>query len=379
MKIGRVCYPTYGGSGAVATELGIHLAERGHEVHFISYTQPFRLTHYRERVFFHEVEMEQYPLLEHPPYSLALAVAIHDRTLKHELDLVHVHYAIPHATSAWIAREMLQGERELPIVTSLHGTDITLVGQHPSFQAITQFSLQQSDGLITPSEFLRQKTHRDFGVPAEEIQVINNFVDTEVFRRGKEPCHRSSLAPGGEKIVMHISNFREMKRVPDVVEVFARISETVPARLILVGDGPERPRVVQRVEELGVGGKVLFLGKHQSVDELLRCADLFLMPSRLESFGLAILEALSCGAPVISTRAGGIPEVVTDGESGFLFPVGAVEEMAELGTRLLTDDAFWQRTSQAARTIAVERFSHEGIITQYEEYYRKTIKARESA
>jgi N-acetyl-alpha-D-glucosaminyl L-malate synthase BshA len=379
MKIGMVCYPTYGGSGAVATELGIYLAERGHEVHFISYTQPFRLAHFRERVFFHEVEMEQYPLFEHPPYSLALAVAIHDMALKHDLDLVHVHYAIPHATSAWIAREMLPEGRDLPIVTSLHGTDITLVGLHPSFQAITQFSLQQSDGLITPSEFLQEVTARDFGVSADSIRVINNFVDVEVFRRGKEPCHRSSLAPGGEKIVMHISNFREVKRVPDVVEVFARISETVPARLILVGDGPERPRVVQRVEDLGVGGKVLFLGKHQSVDELLPCADLFLMPSRLEAFGLAILEALSCGAPVIATRAGGIPEVVADGEAGFLFPVGAVEEMAEVGTRLLTDDAFWQRTSEAARAIAVERFSHEPIITRYEEYYRETIDARKRA
>jgi N-acetyl-alpha-D-glucosaminyl L-malate synthase BshA len=362
----------------VATELGIYLAERGHEIHFISYTQPFRLAHFRERVFFHEVEMEQYPLFEHPPYSLALAAAIQNMVLKHELDLFHVHYAIPHATSAWIAREMLEGDRDLPIVTSLHGTDITLVGLHPSFQAITQFSLEQSDGLVTPSEFLRAETARDFQVPTEAIRVINNFVDTEVFRRDKEPCHRPSLAPGGEKIVMHISNFREVKRVPDVVEVFARISEQVKARLILVGDGPERPRVVQRVEELGVGGKVLFLGKHQSVDELLACADLFLMPSRLEAFGLAILEALSCGAPVIATRTGGIPEVVAHGDGGFLFPVGAVEEMAEVGARLLSDDDLWRRTSEAARAIAVERFSHEGIITEYEEYYRETIKARQS-
>ena len=229
MKIGITCSPTYGGSGAVATELGLELAERGHEVHFISYAQPFRLDRFRERVFFHEVEMDQYPLFEHPPYSLALAVAIHDTALNQDLDLVHVHYAIPHATSAWIAEEMLSQERELKIVTTLHGTDITLVGLHPSFQAITQFSILKSHGLTSVSEFLKDRTVADFNVPQERIRVIPNFIDPQTFRRDKKPCHRATLAPDGEKILMHISNFRPVKRIGDVVEVFARISREIPA------------------------------------------------------------------------------------------------------------------------------------------------------
>ena len=261
MRIGITCYPTYGGSGAVATELGIKLADRGHEVHFISYAQPFRLDGFRERVFFHEVEMDQYPLFEHSPYSLALAVAIHETADKHDLDLVHAHYAIPHATSAWIAREMLLPGRELPIVTTLHGTDITLVGIQPSFQSITRFSILRSQGLTAVSEFLREETVRGFGVPRERIRVIPNFIDTTRYFRGREPCHRNKLAPSGEKIVMHISNFRPVKRVTDVIEVFARLVKTVRARLVLVGDGPERPRAMERAEELGIEQQVLFLGK----------------------------------------------------------------------------------------------------------------------
>lgn len=373
MKIGITCYPTYGGSGAVATELGLDLAERGHEVHFISYAQPFRLDHFRERIFFHEVEMDQYPLFEHPPYSLALAVAIHDAALKQGLDLVHMHYAIPHATSAWIAEEMLAAERDLKIVTTLHGTDITLVGLHPSFQAITQFSILRSHGLTTVSEFLKDRTVEDFAVPGERIRVIPNFVDTEVFRRDDKPCHRATLAPEGEKIVMHISNFRAVKRIPDVVEIFARIAENVPVRLVLVGDGPERPRAVERAEELGITDKVLFLGKHSSVDELLACADLFLLPSKNESFGLAALEAMSCGVPVIASNMGGLPELVTHGETGFLFPMGAVEEMAEAGTRLLRDPALWLQVSGAARQDAKDRFSAERLVPRYEDFYRDVL------
>jgi L-malate glycosyltransferase len=246
VKIGITCYPTFGGSGAVATELGLLLAERGHEIHFVSYDQPFRLSHFHERVFFHEVEMEDYPLFEHPPYSLALAVALHDTARKHELDLLHVHYAIPHATSAWIANEMLAGERDLKIVTTLHGTDITLVGLHPSFQAITQFSIQRSHGITAVSEFLKLETVRDFAVPADRIEVIPNFIDPKIYRPGLEPCHRATLAPGGEKIIMHISNFRPVKRTEDVVSVFARINDKVPSRLVLIGDGPDRPRALIR-------------------------------------------------------------------------------------------------------------------------------------
>ena len=357
----------------MATELGIDLADRGHEVHFISYAQPFRLDHFRERIFFHEVEMDQYPLFEHPPYSLALAVAIHDAARKQELDLVHVHYAIPHATSAWIAEEMLRGEQDLKIVTTLHGTDITLVGLHPSFQAITQFSILKSSGLTCVSEFLKDRTVEDFSVPRERIRVIPNFVDPEIFRRDKEPCHRATLAPHGERIIMHISNFRAVKRIPDVVEVFARVAAEVPARLVLVGDGPERPRAVERAEELGVGDQLLFLGKHQSVDELLACADLFLLPSKNESFGLAALEALSCGVPVVASKMGGLPEVVTHGETGFLFPMGNVEEMADAGLSLLKDPDRWTRFSEAARADAIGRFSNDRVVPMYEALYQEVL------
>ena len=374
MKIGITCYPTYGGSGAVATELGLQLAERGHEVHFVSYAQPFRLGHFRERVFFHEVEMEDYPLFEHPPYSLALSVAIHDTARKEGLDLMHVHYAIPHATSAWVAREMLAPERDLPIVTTLHGTDITLVGLHPSFRPITSFSILRSQGLTAVSEFLKVETVRDFDVPADRIEVIPNFIDTEAWRPDKEPCHRTALAPAGEKIIMHVSNFRPVKRVEDVVEVFARICKHVDARLVFVGDGPERPRALDRAEELGVRPRILFLGKHASVDELLACADLLLLPSENESFGLAALEAMACGAPVIATDVGGLPEVVDHGVTGYLFPVGAVEEMADAAVELLEDGDRHKRFSAAGRRTAVERFSASSVVPMYEAHYERVLR-----
>ena len=374
MKIGITCYPTFGGSGAVATELGLLLAERGHEIHFVSYDQPFRLSHFHERVFFHEVEMEDYPLFEHPPYSLALAVALHDTARKHELDLLHVHYAIPHATSAWIANEMLAGERDLKIVTTLHGTDITLVGLHPSFQAITQFSIQRSHGITAVSEFLKRETVRDFAVPADRIEVIPNFIDPKIYRPGIEPCHRATLAPGGEKIIMHISNFRPVKRTEDVVSVFARINDKVPSRLVLIGDGPDRPRALIRAEELGVRDQVLFLGKHTSVHELLSCADLFLLPSESESFGLAALEAMACGAPVVSSNAGGLAEVIEEGRSGYLLNVGDIDGMADAGVRILSDDTHWKTLSAAGVEVAHERFSSERVVPQYEAYYQRVLE-----
>ena len=373
MKIGITCYPTYGGSGAVATELGLALANRGHEVHFVSYDQPFRLAGFHDRVFFHEVEMEDYPLFEHPPYALALAVALHDTVRRHHLDLVHMHYAIPHAASAFLAREMLKPERGLRIVTTLHGTDITLVGLHPSFHAITRFSILESDALTAVSRYLKDETVRDFSVPPERIEVIPNFIDTSVWRPDREPCHRSKLAPAGEKIVMHVSNFRAVKRVEDVVEVFARIRREVPTRLVLVGDGPDRPRALKRAADLGVQDHVRFLGKYASVEEILSCADLFLLPSETESFGLAALEAMACGAPVVSTRAGGLPEVIDHGSTGFLFDVGAVDEMAAAGVRLLTDAALHDSISSAARATAVERFSVESVVPLYEAFYRQVI------
>ena len=374
MRIGITCYPTYGGSGAVATELGLALAERGHEVHFVSYAQPFRLDHFRERVFFHEVEMEDYPLFEHPPYSLALAVALHDTARKHELDLVHVHYAIPHATSAWIAHEMLGEERDLKIVTTLHGTDITLVGLHPSFHAITRFSILKSHGLTAVSEFLKRETVRDFTVPEQRVEVIPNFIDTTIYRPGLEPCHREALAPDGEKIVMHISNFRAVKRAEDVVSIFAKLTAKQPSRLVLVGDGPERPRVLLRADELGVRDRVLFLGKHSSVHELLSCADLFLLPSASESFGLVALEAMACGAPVVASNVGGLPEVIEHGTTGYMFDIGDIDGMTEAGLRIMGDDEHWRSLSEAGRALAEERFSAERIVPQYERYYEQVLR-----
>jgi L-malate glycosyltransferase len=347
VKIGITCYPTYGGSGAVATELGLALAERGHEVHFVAYAQPFRLVGLHERVFYHEVEMEDYPLFEHPPYSLALAVALHDAVRREGLDLLHVHYAIPHAASAYLARQMLTGERDVKIVTTLHGTDITLLGLHPSFHAITRFSILQSDGISAVSRFLKDETVRDFSVPPDRIDVIPNFVDTEVWRPDREPCHRSKLAPEGQKIVMHVSNFRPVKRAWDVVDVFAKIHERCAARLVLVGDGPDRPRALKRASDLGLRDDVVFLGRHGSVEEILSCADLFLLPSQSESFGLAALEAMACGTPVVASAAGGLPEVVENGVTGYLLPVGAVDEMAEAGVRILCDEAHHRQLSEA--------------------------------
>lgn len=358
----------------MATELGLALASRGHEVHFVSYAQPFRLSGFQERVFFHEVEMEEYPLFEHPPYALALAVAIHDTALKHELDVMHVHYAIPHATSAWVARAMLEQNGGLRVITTLHGTDITLVGQHPSFKAITRFSILRSEGLTAVSEYLKNETVREFGVPSERIEVIPNFIDPEVYRRDKEPCHRDSLSAPGEKIIMHVSNFRPLKRVTDVVSVFGGVCRALPARLVMIGDGPERARAQERAEELGVADRVLFLGKHASVDELLSCSDLFLLPSASESFGLAALEAMACGSPVVATNTGGLPEVVPDGEAGYLLDVGDVEGMTEAAVRLLSDEDRWQAASDAARAVAVERFSSERVVPLYERYYERVLR-----
>ena len=373
MKIGITCYPTYGGSGAVATELGIGLAAHGHEVHFISYAQPFRLSGFHERVFFHEVEIERYPLFEHNHYTLALAATIHDTALREGLDIVHVHYAIPHATSAWIAREMLDGGAAPPLVTTLHGTDVTLVGTQPSFKPITRFSILRSQGITAVSTFLKDVTVRDFDVPADRVKVIPNFVNTDLFRPASDPRRRKVFAPAGEKIVMHISNFRPVKRVQDVIDVFARIRKRIPARLVMVGDGPDRPRAAHRVGELEIERDVVFLGKYASVEELLGLADLFLLTSDSESFGLAALEAISCGVPVVGYRAGGLPEVISHGENGLLVPVGAIDEGAEAGMCLLGDPAVWRRFSEAGRTAALEHFATERVLPRYEDFYRSLL------
>ena len=371
MKIGISCYPVYGGSGVVATELGIELARLGHEVHFITYAQPFRLPYFVERVYYHEVEVPNYPLFEHPPYNLALSVAIQNAVLQYGLDLLHAHYAVPHATSAWIAKELLDRD-SFRIVTTLHGTDITLVGQDPSYFSITRFSIRKSDGLTAVSEFLRQETHHHFDIPLDDVRVIPNFVDLEKYRRDAYPCHRSKLSRSGENIITHISNFRAVKRVEDVVRIFARIAARVPARLLLVGDGPDRSRAQETADSLGVADRVLFLGKQTSVAELLACTDLFLLPSQTEAFGLVALEAMACGVPVVATLTGGLPEVVDDGVSGYLAPVGDVETMADAGVALLSEPARWRRFSEAARAGA-ERYSSERVVPLYESFYTEVL------
>ena len=365
MRIGIVCYPTYGGSGAVATELGLALAQRGHEVHFVSYAQPFRLKEFNERVTFHEVKIGAYPLFEHPPYSLALAVMLHEVAVKHELDVIHAHYAIPHAMSAIEARQLLGDERAVAVVTTLHGTDITLVGQDPSYHAITKYSIEHSDAVTAVSAYLRDETYRAFGCTTCEIQVIPNFVDLAEFH----PPEPGTCGKGAaEKTLMHISNMRPVKRLQDVVRIFARVREKLPARLVLVGDGPERAVAEREVEALGVGKHVRFLGKVEDVAQALRWADLYLLPSDVESFGLSALEALATGVPVIGSNTGGLPEVVDHGVNGFLAAPGDVAAMAEGATALLADGAKWKAASAAARVKAAD-FATDRVVPMYERFY----------
>ena len=373
MKIGITCYPTYGGSGAIATELGLGLARRGHEVHFISYAQPFRLIHFIDGVYFHEVEVNRYPLFEYPPYSLALAVTMHEVARREGLDLLHVHYAIPHATAGWIARDMLRdGGRDVKLVTTLHGTDITLVGQDPSYWSITRFSIEKSDRITAVSDWLRERTHRDFDCERCAIEVIPNFVDPKIYDRERYRG-RHRLARAGEKVVMHISNFRTVKRIPDLMHVFARIQHATPARLILVGDGPERQRAAEIAVELGVAERVVFLGKIDSVAELLASADLFLLPSEQESFGLVALEAQASGVPVVGSSGTGLNEVVEHGVTGYLHPVGAVDAMARSAISVLSDEARWDAFSSASRERAIERFTIDRIVPRYESLYRRVL------
>jgi N-acetyl-alpha-D-glucosaminyl L-malate synthase BshA len=374
MRIGIACYPTYGGSGALATELGIELAARGHEIHFITYAQPFRLTSFHEGLFFHEVEVPHYPLFEYPPYSLALTVRMHEVARQHDLEIMHAHYAIPHAEAAWVAGQMLRKEgRDLKVVTTLHGTDITLVGQDSSFWSITRFSVEQSDGVTAVSEYLRQETHRAFECDKLDIRVVPNFVDPEIYKPGRDDCHLRALAPHGEKIVMHISNFRKVKRVDDVVRIFAGIRQEVGSRLVFIGDGPERVAATELASSLGVLEDIVFLGKLESVAGLLSCADLFLLPSEQESFGLVALEALASGVPVVGTGGSGLAEVVDHGVTGFLHPVGAVEDMAASSVKLLTDSDLWTSFGQAARDAAVRRYSAALIVPMYERFYEEVL------
>jgi N-acetyl-alpha-D-glucosaminyl L-malate synthase BshA len=374
MKIGITCYPTYGGSGAVATELGIALAQRGHEIHFITYQQPFRLPSFLPRIFFHEVDVGRYPLFEYPPYDLALAVRMHEVVLAHKLDLLHVHYAIPHATSAWIAREMLTSTRpDIKVLTTLHGTDITIVGQDPSFFAITKFSIEKSDGLTAVSQFLRTETQNAFGCTGCRIEVIPNFIDPRVYDRARYTPQLREQA-NGRKVLMHVSNFRPVKRVKDVIAIYARVAREIPSVLVMVGDGPDRVEAELEARRLGLDDSVFFLGKLESVAPLLASADLFLLPTQSESFGLSALEALATGVPVIGSRAGGLPEVVRDGETGALCPVGDVEGMSRAAIGLLGDPDRWRAASTLAAADARARFGMDQVVEQYEAFYTRTVE-----
>ena len=375
MRIGITCYPTYGGSGAVATELGLELARRGHEIHFITYASPFRLRGYAERVYFHEVDtrMGRYPLFDHFPYTLALASKQHEVAVRERLDILHVHYAIPHATTAFLAREMLDGELPLKVITTLHGTDITLVGQEQNFYAITKFSIEQSDQVTAVSNYLKDETYRAFGCESCNLRVIPNFVNLKEYfplAADKEGDCRTSVAPEGHKVVTHVSNFREVKRVKDVIRVFARIHRAMPATLLMIGDGPEREDAEKEARELEVGQDVRFLGRIDSVANLLQASDLFLLPSQTESFGLAALEAMACGCPVVATRAGGIPEVVDDGVSGILEPVGSVEAMGRRAVELLRNPASHATMRQAAIAKA-NQYAADTVVPMYEALYQE--------
>lgn len=370
MRIGITCYPTYGGSGAVATELGLALAARGHEVHFITYQQPFRLPSFVPRIYFHEVDVGRYPLFEYPPYDLALAVRMHEVVLAHKLDLLHVHYAIPHATSAWIAREMLERAGSyVPVVTTLHGTDITIVGQDPSFHAITKFSIEKSDGLTAVSRYLQAETLNAFGCTACRIEVIPNFIDPQIYDRTRYERTLRDEFDGGRKVLVHISNFRAVKRVRDVVGIYARVARELPSVLVMVGDGPDRGLAEQEARNLGVEDSVYFFGKIDAVAPLLAGADLFLLPTSVESFGLSALEALASGVPVVGSKAGGLPEVVTDDVTGALCPVGDVDGMARAALSILGDPDRWHAMSERAAADARERFAMDDIVAQYEAFY----------
>ncbi|HXZ80269.1 MAG TPA: N-acetyl-alpha-D-glucosaminyl L-malate synthase BshA [Terriglobales bacterium] len=376
MKIGITCYPTYGGSGVVATELGIELAQLGHEIHFITYSQPFRLREHQPNIYYHQVEVSHYPLFDYPPYDLALATRMAEVAQIYGLDLLHVHYAIPHSVSALLAKQMIGSgpkARRLPFVTTLHGTDITLVGADRSYLPITRFSIEQSDGVTAISNYLRDRTYAEFKVQ-NQVEVIYNFVNCDVYRRdpGWER-RRSEFADANERLLVHLSNFRPVKRIWDVIEIFDRVQKQIPSRLLLIGDGPDRSRAEWMAMDKGIHKRIIFLGKQDLVHEKLALADVMLLPSELESFGLAALEAMACEVVPVATGVGGIPEVIEDGRTGFLAKVGDVETMARQAVDILGDEPRLRQTGQRARAAAMSRFCHSKIIPQYEEFYRRVL------
>ncbi len=374
MKIGIICYPTHGGSGVIASELALGLAQRGHEVHIVSYATPFRLASFHQNVFIHEVEVSSYPLFKYPPYALSLATKLVDVSRQYGLDLIHAHYAVPHAASAYLAKKMV-GSEKLKTVTTLHGTDITLVGLDKSFYQVIKFNIEESDGVTAVSEYLQKRTQEEFAIQ-REIRVIHNFVDTERYSRSANHCDKDHFAPNGEKILMHASNFRPVKRVTDVVRIFARIREQLPVKLLLVGEGPERLFVQQLVKELKLSEDVLFLGEQEYIGQLMNCADLFFLPSEQESFGLVALEAQSCGVPVIGAATGGLPEVVEDGKTGFLLPVGDISGMAQKSLELLSRNDQYAAFHKESRKRVLDYFDSKLIIPQYEAFYEEILNKR---
>ncbi|MCB9080795.1 MAG: N-acetyl-alpha-D-glucosaminyl L-malate synthase BshA [Lewinellaceae bacterium] len=373
MKIGIVCYPTYGGSGVVATELGIGLARRGHEIHFITYKRPARLSHFQTNVFYHEVDTEEYPLFEYAPYETALASKLVDVVKYENLDLLHVHYAIPHAAVAYMAKKILLSQgRYVPVVTTLHGTDITLVGTHKAFKPVVEFSINKSDGVTAVSNSLRQQTHDYFNI-TRDIEVIHNFVDFERFRKSNKDHFKKAIAPEGERVLIHVSNFRKVKRVEDAVKVFHQVRQKLPSKLLLIGDGPERRNIESLCRELHLCDDIRFLGKQDAIEELMAVADVFLLPSEKESFGLAALEAMACEVPVISTNAGGLPEVNIHGETGFMSNVGDVDDMAKNAIYILSNDEVLNQFRANALEQA-RRFDISNILPHYESYYETIIK-----
>jgi N-acetyl-alpha-D-glucosaminyl L-malate synthase BshA len=378
MNIGITVYPTYGGSGIVGSELGRELAARGHNVHFISSFLPTRVTELNERIHFHEVEMMSYPLFEHQPYDLALATKMATVARAEKLDLLHVHYAIPHSISAILARESIKQKRYVPVITTLHGTDITLVGADRSYLPITRYALQQSDGVTAVSKFLKQATIETFDF--DEIEVIPNFICPTHYKRLTDSPLRAELAPNGERLLVHVSNFRPVKRPADCVEILAKVrARGLNARLIMAGDGPEFSAVKYRAEQLGVADETIFVGKQGNISDYIGIADVFLLPSELESFGLAALEAQACEVPVIATRIGGIPDVVSDGETGYLSDVGDVDKMVDDTLRLLGDEELRREFGVRSRELAVQRYSTDKIIPQYIAYYEKIVQKAASA
>lgn len=375
MKIGIVCYPTFGGSGVVATELGKALAKNGHEVHFITYTQPARLDFFNENIFYHEVNIASYPLFQYPPYESALAGKMVDVVKYEELDILHVHYAIPHATSAFLAKQILRCQGiNIPVITTLHGTDITIVGKDSTLAPVVTFSINESDGVTTVSTDLQKETYNTFKV-RKEIEVIPNFVDLERFKRQKKEHFKRIICPNDEKLLVHTSNFRRVKRIDDIIKVFAKLKTIIPSKLLLVGDGPERAAMEQLSRDLGLGEDVRFVGKLDAIEEVLSVADLFLMPSEKESFGLAALEAMACEVPVISTNTGGLPELNVHGVTGFLSNVGDIEDMVKNAEYILQDENLPRFKANALAH--AQEFDISNIVPKYEAYYERILKEQE--